>query len=610
MAICTCSTHPANRFASRRCLAVEQGDARPVTGGVADRRHPVQLAIRNQTEHHRVQRAQVGTEGSRQQHPIDVVDPQAAQQQAGPGVQRRLGQLDGAHVALGDDDVAAGGRGDGSHQNVFEGSAAPAQPRRGAGVVEQAVRAQQPRHAQLGDGLDDTAAADAGRSGGGQADPFAAEPVIAADHFPARLERRRIDADALDGSRRRPLAVGDLGALEGRAGGAGGAHDPLPVPDRDLGVGADVDDQADLVRLVRGFGQQHGDVVGADMAGDAGEQMHAGGRMQPQTDVGGAPVDRPADRQRERRPAQVGRVDAEGQVMHDRIADDHDVQHVFDGDPGRGARLFGQFVESSDDRPVHPFRALGLAHGVADPAHQVFAVAHLRVHRHLRRAQRPGAQITQMGHDRRRADVDRQPVGRLAIAGLGPQDLAVLPDVDRELSPFCAQGRRELRQQRGGERVDGQLPVLGQRMLQSLPGSRARLEGRGGDFEVVRPDRRLDVDGAFPGRLGDELLAGLALFRDHDQQIADDLRGARQPAPDDVVRFAIVGFDGADGREVVGARGDGMLGKGAFFDGDLTLAARLTPAADRTRARRRGTVPRPTGPFRAAPGPAVRRASR
>ena len=56
-----------------------------------------------------------------------------------------------------------------------------------------------------------------------------------------------IDAHALDGAGRGALAAGDLRALEGRAGRARAGEQPLAVAEHDLGVGADVDEQRDLV---------------------------------------------------------------------------------------------------------------------------------------------------------------------------------------------------------------------------------------------------------------------------------------------------------------------------------------------------------------------------
>jgi hypothetical protein len=45
-----------------------------------------------------------------------------------------------------------------------------------------------------------------------------------------------------------------------------------PVAEHDLGVGADVDEQGDLVRRCGALGQDHAaGAIGADVAGDAGQ---------------------------------------------------------------------------------------------------------------------------------------------------------------------------------------------------------------------------------------------------------------------------------------------------------------------------------------------------
>ncbi len=100
-------------------------------------------------------------------------------------------------------------------------------------------------------------------------------PQVAADHLEARLERRGIDAHALDGAGRRALAAADLRALEGGAGRARAGEQPLAVAEHDLGIGADVDQQRDLVAEVRPLGEDHAGGVGADVAGDAGQHVDA-----------------------------------------------------------------------------------------------------------------------------------------------------------------------------------------------------------------------------------------------------------------------------------------------------------------------------------------------
>ena len=81
---------------------VEQRDARAGAGRVAGRGDLRQVAVGNHAEHHRVFDVDVAAERAGQPDPIDALDSQMLHQQADAGVQRGLGQLDGAHVVLRD----------------------------------------------------------------------------------------------------------------------------------------------------------------------------------------------------------------------------------------------------------------------------------------------------------------------------------------------------------------------------------------------------------------------------------------------------------------------------------------------------------------------------
>ena len=76
-------------------------------------------------------------------------------------------------------------------------------------------------------------------------------PGLAPDDADARLERLRVDADALDRARRRSLPAGDLRAFERGTGRARGGEQAIAVAEHDLRVRADVDDEVHLVAQVR-----------------------------------------------------------------------------------------------------------------------------------------------------------------------------------------------------------------------------------------------------------------------------------------------------------------------------------------------------------------------
>ena len=83
----------------------QQGPHRARARGVADRAHPVGRAVGDEAEHERVERVDVAAERAGEPDRVDVVQrcqPGVVHQQPHAGVQRGLGELDRAHVVLGD----------------------------------------------------------------------------------------------------------------------------------------------------------------------------------------------------------------------------------------------------------------------------------------------------------------------------------------------------------------------------------------------------------------------------------------------------------------------------------------------------------------------------
>ena len=147
-----------------------------------------------------------------------------------------------------------------------------------------------------------------------------------------------------------------LGALEGGAGRRGAGEDAVAVAEQDLGVGADVDDEHQLVGLVRGLGEGDGGGVGADVAGDAGQDVDAGVRVQAELDLGRPEHQARGGGEREGGLAELGRVDAEQEVVHDRVADDHRLEDQLRVDAGLGGGLLGERVQRAADGAGHARR--------------------------------------------------------------------------------------------------------------------------------------------------------------------------------------------------------------------------------------------------------------
>ena len=212
-----------------------------------------------------------------------------------------------------------------TYENVRPSGHDPRRARRER-AVDHAVGRQDAGQEHLRDHLDDARAAHARDRR--RVEAGLVGPAVVADHGEARLERLLVDADAFDRTGRGSLATADLRSLERRPRRAGRGEHPVAVAEHDLRVRPDVDDQVHGLLLVRRLGQDHARGVRADVSGDARQQVHARPGVDVQVDVGRPAVDGPVRGQRERRAAQLGRVDAQEQVMHDRVADDRQRQDV------------------------------------------------------------------------------------------------------------------------------------------------------------------------------------------------------------------------------------------------------------------------------------------
>ena len=301
-----------------------------------------------------------------------------------------------------------------------------------------------PGEVQLGDDLDDAGAADAGDAGllDGLGEVRRIRPRVHADDPEARLQRRAVDADALDGAGRGALAAADLGALEGRAGRTGRGEQPALVAQDDLRVGADVHEQGHALGQLRFLGQDDAGRVRADVARDAGQDVDACARVRPDAQLGRGGVDGPVRRQGERRATERRRVDAKEQVMHDRVADEDQLQDLGALDAGLVGEAGQQAVERLADRLGHLLGALGMHHRVRDAAHQVLAEPDLRVHDAGAREDGAVGQVREVAGDRGGADVDGDAVDGLVEPRPDRDDVA--PAVDGDGDPVLAGLERRL----------------------------------------------------------------------------------------------------------------------------------------------------------------------
>ena len=248
-------------------------------------------------------------------------------------------------------------------------------------TVDHTIFRRNARQIHLRNDLDDARAADAGDTDilGRILETRLIGPLVDADHLEAGFERGRIDPHPLDGTRCGSLARRDFSALKGRTRWRRSRDGLGRVAQDDFRIRADIDHQHDVIATMRAFRQCGSSGVRADMAGNTGQHIHARARRQGEAIVRGAHLHRVRHSERKRRAAQFGRVDAQKQMMHDRIADEHRVENVDHLD----VRLFGDIGDQSVERIAHGDRhrlaALGVHHHIGDAAHQVFAEADLRV---------------------------------------------------------------------------------------------------------------------------------------------------------------------------------------------------------------------------------------
>ena len=272
------------------------------------------------------------------------------------------------------------------------------------------------------------------------AKPSLVGPKLAADDLDLGLQRLTVDAHPLDRAGGRALAGGDLRAFEGRARGRGRGQQPLAVAEHDLGIGADIDDQHGLVGPVRGFGEHDARRIGADVARDTRQDVDTRAGIDVELDVGRRHCQSAGGREREGRAAQLGRVDAEQQVVHDRVADEGSVENV----AARDACLVRNLADQRVDRAAHGLGQLGFAagvhHDVGDPAHQIFAEADLRVHAPGRGHDDAARYLGQMTGDGGRADVEGRAIRLLVEAGPDGDDARSLVHRDRR-RPFAVPER-------------------------------------------------------------------------------------------------------------------------------------------------------------------------
>ena len=150
--------------------------------------------------------------------------------------------------------------------------------------------------------------------------------------------------------------------------------------------------------------------------------------------------------------------------MHDRVADDRELEDLGPLDPGLVPERREQAVQGLADRLGQLHLAPGMHHHVGDAAHQVLAEADLRVHDPGAREDRAVGQVDEVAGDRRRAHVDGDPERPVVEARPDGDDVAAAVDRDRDAVATRGQGALERPDDReiGPESVEA--PLAAQRV--------------------------------------------------------------------------------------------------------------------------------------------------
>jgi len=150
-------------------------------------------------------------------------------------------------------------------------------------------------------------------------------------------------------------------------------------------------------------------VVGADEAGDVGQEMNvrARGQMLPQfprLEVVWVGQSRHVGCQ-----AQLLHRKPQHQVVHARVAHQHFLDDLRAVAPGLRAQLAGQAVQPADECTLEFLCLILPIHRIGDAGHHVFPIGDLGVHRASGHQCLAVLQIYQVGGHFGRADVHRQP---------------------------------------------------------------------------------------------------------------------------------------------------------------------------------------------------------
>ena len=146
--------------------------------------------------------------------------------------------------------------------------------------------------------------------------------------------------------------------------GRGGSEQPLPRAQHDLRVRADVHQQRDLVGEIGRFREDRAGRVRANVPGDARQDVDPRAFVAGQIQLARPNPHGRIRRERERRRSERHRVDAQEEVVHDRVAHDGEFENLLDIHAGPRREPGDQARHGAAHRLCHRGRATLMHHRV------------------------------------------------------------------------------------------------------------------------------------------------------------------------------------------------------------------------------------------------------
>ena len=388
-------------------LAVAERDhLRALAGDVAGRHDPRQREPRHEPDAHRAGGREVGRRRSRPAAPAGCRDgstPSSREQDLPARRDRGLGELQLAHVALGEVDrlggvLAAPGSTKTRSSPIFVSRSASA----GCSSAASSSGMKRPEWSSR---PARTSSATQSTRPEPQMPTGSASPMTCSSSSSPSMRTPSIAPSAA----RIPQRI--CAASNAGPAGAAVASTRSCAAERDLAVRADVDEQAQAPVARQPGREQAGDDVAADVGAERREHERGRARVHGDAEVGRARRGQLVRGDDERRHRQRLGIDAERELRHRRVAAERDLVDLL----GLDARLLAHLARRA--RRASPARAscsvaerVGVHHRRRDARDHVGAVGLLAVEHRAHRERLAGLEVEQRRDDRRRAEVERDRV--------------------------------------------------------------------------------------------------------------------------------------------------------------------------------------------------------